>query len=121
MSKKRVLWFECIFNNYVFSTQSVPSTAKFIDVSTIKAAPGEGCPRCDGQVFHAEQMFSKNKKYHKKCFTCATQDCKRPLDSVNCCDAPNGEIYCRGCYGKMFGAKGYGFGGGAGFLQCGDL
>ena len=27
----------------------------------------------------------------------------------------------RGCYGKKFGAKGYGFAGGSGFLQTGDL
>lgn len=64
-------------------------------------------------------MFSKGKTYHKKCFNC--NSCKKPLDSMLCCDAPNGEIYCKACYAKTFGAKGYGFGGGAGFLQCGDL
>jgi len=103
------------------SKDSVPSTARFMDVAAIKAAPGKGCPRCDGQVFHAEQMFSKGKTYHKKCFTCNTEGCKKPLDSVSACDAPDGEIYCRACYGKNFGAKGYGFGGGAGFLQCADI
>ena len=30
-------------------------------------------------------------------------------------------LLCRGCYGKKFGAKGYGFAGGSGFLQTGDL
>ena len=71
------------------------------------------------RVFHAEQMFSRTQTYHKKCFSCNT--CKRPLDSVLACDAPDKEIYCRGCYGKKFGAKGYGFAGGAGGLQTGDL
>jgi hypothetical protein len=47
--------------------------------------------------------------FHKPCFTCL--DCKRPLDSTLCCDSPDGEIYCRPCYGKNFGPKGYGYGG----------
>lgn len=100
------------------SQESVPATAKFVDTATILAAPGKGCPRCGGEVFHAELMFSKDKKYHKKCFTC--KSCTRPLDSMLACDAPNGDIYCKGCYAKTFGAKGYGFGCGAGFLQTGD-
>jgi len=101
------------------SQDSMPNSAKYIDTASIMAGPGEhGCPRCGGQVFHAEQMFSKGNIYHKKCFTC--NSCKRPLDSVLCCDGPDGEIYCKGCYAKTFGAKGYGFGGGAGFLMCPD-
>ncbi len=89
------------------------------------------CPRCGGQVFHAEKMLSKNnvsaqqawrrkstspsnpsfsmQVFHKQCFTCV--ECRRPLDSTSCCDSPDGEIYCRGCYGKIFGPKGYGYGG----------
>ena len=27
-----------------------------------------------------------------------------------------GEIYCKACYGRAFGPKGYGYGGGAGAL-----
>lgn len=27
------------------------------------------------------------------------------------------EVYCRGCYGKLFGPKGYGYGAGAGALH----
>ena len=56
---------------------------------------------------------------YQKCFSCGS--CSRPLDSVLCCDAPDGDIYCKGCYAKTFGAKGYGYGGGAGTLQCADL
>lgn len=44
---------------------ATPLTSKFIDTTTIQAKPGEGCPRCGGSVFHAEQMFSKGKTYHK--------------------------------------------------------
>jgi len=102
------------------SVESTPATSKFVDTALIQADDeSPGCPRCGGKVFHAEQMFSRTQTYHKKCFSCNI--CKRPLDSVLACDAPDKEIYCRGCYGKKFGAKGYGFAGGSGFLQTGDF
>ena len=48
------------------SQDSMPNSAKYIDTASIMAGPGEhGCPRCGGQVFHAEQMFSKGNIYHK--------------------------------------------------------
>ena len=128
----------------------MPSSAKYIDTTTIMARGRDsGCPRCGGEVFHAEQMFSKDKKYHKvislinkkyvclikilesltilsfklsifqKCFSCKA--CTRPLDSMLACDAPDNDIYCKGCYSKKFGAHGYGFGGGAAFLQTADM
>lgn len=46
--------------------------------------------------------------WHKKCFNCA--DCHRPLDSVLACDGPDHEVYCKACYGKKFGPKGFGYG-----------
>lgn len=46
--------------------------------------------------------------WHKKCFNCAT--CHRPLDSMLACDGPDREIYCRSCYGKHYGPKGFGYG-----------
>ena len=41
------------------------------------------------------------------------QLCEATDEDINCfyllsvlaCDAPDDEIYCRGCYGKKFGAK----------------
>ena len=42
------------------------------------------------------------------CFNC--NDCKRPLDSVLACDGPDKEIYCKTCYGKRYGPKGFGYG-----------
>ena len=68
---------------------------------------------------HSEVSSFQLKAFHKKCFTCL--DCKRPLDSTLCCDTPDGEIICKLCYGKNYGPKGYGYGGGAGTLQCADL
>lgn len=79
-----------------------------IDTTSIKAPAGQGCPRCGGAVFAAEQMLAKGTMWHKKCFNCA--ECKRPLDSVLACDGPDKEIHCRGCYAKLFGPKGFGYG-----------
>lgn len=59
-------------------------------------------------------MISKSKVWHKRCFSC--NECHKSLDSTNLCDAQDGEIYCRGCYGRNYGPKGVGFGLGAGCL-----
>lgn len=80
-----------------------------------KAPEGEGCPRCGGYVYAAEQMLALGKGWHRECFKCA--DCAKRLDSVNCCEGPDKDIYCKVCYGKEFGPKGYGYGLGAGALQ----
>lgn len=73
-----------------------------------------GCPRCGYAVFAAEQMISKSRIWHKRCFHCA--ECRKSLDSTNLNDGPDGDIYCRACYGRNFGPKGVGFGLGAGTL-----
>lgn len=78
------------------------------DTTSIKAAPGQGCPRCGGAVFAAEQQLAKGTMWHKSCFNCA--ECHRPLDSTLACDGPDKEIHCRSCYAKLFGPKGFGYG-----------
>lgn len=35
-----------------------------------------------------------SKGWHRECFKCA--DCSKRLDSVNCCEGPDKEIYCKG-------------------------
>ena len=54
------------------------------------------------------------RRWHQWC-TCAA--CSRHLDSVTVNDAPDGEIYCKACYGQKFGVRGVGFGLGAGALN----
>lgn len=49
-------------------------------------------------------------------FYLANESCKRRLNSNNLTEH-DGEVYCRSCYGRLFGPKGYGFGGGAGVLS----
>lgn len=75
---------------------------------------GEYCPRCNKQVFIAERKQAAGNVYHIKCFAC--RDCSKRLDSGSLAETKT-EIYCKICYGKHFGPKGYGFGAGAGALH----
>ncbi|KAK7591198.1 hypothetical protein V9T40_002811 [Parthenolecanium corni] len=90
--------------------EEISATRPFYNSNTtsIKAKSGEGCPRCGGKVFAAEQQLAKGTVWHKSCFNCST--CHRPLDSMQACDGPDREIYCKPCYGKLYGPKGFGYG-----------
>jgi len=73
------------------------------------------CPRCGKAVYMAEKMMGGGSAWHKTtCFTCGA--CSKRLESTSLCER-DGEIYCKGCYGRNFGPKGYGYGQGAGTLQ----
>lgn len=72
------------------------------------------CPRCNKPVYFAEEVRALSKKWHKLCLKCAK--CNKLLDSTTCTDHED-EVYCRACYGKNFGPKGYGFAGGASGLS----
>lgn len=52
--------------------------------------------------------------WHIACFNC--HQCRKRLESTILCER-EGEIYCKTCYGKYFGPKGYGYGVGSGTLQ----
>ncbi|MGH0144169.1 UNVERIFIED_CONTAM: hypothetical protein FKN15_006999 [Acipenser sinensis] len=51
--------------------------------------------------------------WHKNCFRCAK--CGKSLESTTQTEK-EGEIYCKACYAKNFGPKGFGYGQGAGAL-----
>ena len=74
-----------------------------VETESIKAADGDPdkCPRCSGKVFPAERMAMRSGNYHKSCFSCGK--CKRLLDFTLACDGPTGDVFCKNCYGQMFG------------------
>lgn len=72
------------------------------------------CPKCNQAVYAAEERIGAGKKWHKQCFKCGL--CNKGLDSTTVAEH-EGLVYCKGCHGKKFGPKGYGFGGGAGALS----
>lgn len=90
----------------VYREDQISSAKPFYnpDTTSIKAPAGQGCPRCGGAVFAAEQQLAKGTMWHQQCFNCA--ECHRPLDSTLACDGPDREIHCRSCYAKLFGPKG---------------
>lgn len=107
----------------VLSTDSEASASSGVPVARPAArrtaGPGsapvtDGCPRCGRRVYDAEKKVAVGKNWHRGCFNC--DKCHKSLDSTTLNDK-DGEIYCKGCYGKCFGPKGVGYGIGAGALQ----
>ncbi|KAJ8344334.1 hypothetical protein SKAU_G00316630 [Synaphobranchus kaupii] len=75
---------------------------------------GAKCGACDKSVYHAEEIQCNGRSFHKTCFICMA--CRKALDSTTVA-AHESEIYCKSCYGKKYGPKGYGYGQGAGALS----
>ncbi|CAO3625729.1 unnamed protein product [Mucor hiemalis] len=65
------------------------------------------CTGCGKAVYAAELVLGAGNKYHKVCLKCC--QCGKRLDSTNMVDR-DFDLYCRGCYSKGFGPKGYGYG-----------
>ena len=88
-----------------FGHKSKSEYKGWMDSKTIMGSKGEmdSCPRCDGKVFEAEKCPTKVGPFHKNCFSCI--ECNRKLDSMTCCEGPDGEIYCKSCYAYSFGSK----------------
>ena len=72
------------------------------------------CAKCEKSVYKAEEIRAANKYFHKLCFKCTL--CNKLLEP-NILTEHQGDLFCRSCYGKKFGPKGYGYGGGAGILS----
>ena len=67
------------------------------------------CPKCNKSVYKAEETRAANQIFHKLCFKCNL--CSRLLES-NILTEHQGDLYCKSCYAKNFGPKGYGYGSG---------
>mmetsp|Transcript_16786 Transcript_16786/g.33617 ORF Transcript_16786/g.33617 Transcript_16786/m.33617 type:complete len:281 (+) Transcript_16786:120-962(+) len=66
---------------------------------------GDKCPRCNKTVYMAEAKEGPNNiKFHRSCFSCLT--CAKTLDSHF--SERKGELYCKPCYTREFGPKGFG-------------
>ncbi|KAK3813346.1 MAG: hypothetical protein J3Q66DRAFT_285588 [Benniella sp.] len=72
------------------------------------------CRVCQKVVYHAEMARAHGSVYHKTCLKCFS--CKKGVDATNMVDR-KGTPYCKHCYSKEFGAKGYGYGAGSDVLH----
>ena len=88
-------------------TMSGGDMLKYLSTTTIMAGEGDdtACPRCSGKVFHSEKVVTKGKSYHKKCAVCKT--CEKNIGTKDICDGKDGDIYCKSCYARKYGAPGY--------------
>ncbi|KAI2663908.1 Cysteine and glycine-rich protein 2 [Labeo rohita] len=85
-----------------------------IDTVRMPLGGGNKCGCCKKTVYFAEEVQCEGQSFHKSCFLCMA--CRKNLDSTTVA-VHQDEIYCKSCYGKKYGPKGYGFGGGAGTLS----
>jgi cysteine/glycine-rich protein len=65
------------------------------------------CPKCNKNVYKAEETRAASQTFHKLCFKCTS--CSRPLES-NILTEHQGDLFCKSCYAKNFGPRGYGYG-----------
>ncbi|CAG5849209.1 unnamed protein product [Menidia menidia] len=84
-------------------TSPKPNANKFSQ----KFGGADRCPRCSKAVYAAEKVMGAGKHWHKTCFRCAL--CGKSLESTTVTDK-DGELYCKVCYAKNFGPKGFGLG-----------
>ena len=74
------------------------------------------CPVCEKSVYAAEEVLAIGKSFHRACFKCNAGGCNKWLDSSSVCDN-DGVLYCKSCYAKAYGPKGFGFAGGGAMMM----
>ena len=53
------------------------------------------CPRCDKNVYFAEEVKALGQVYHKLCFSCSL--CRKLLDPGSITEH-DGQMFCNSCY-----------------------
>eukprot|EP01038_Epipyxis_sp_PR26KG_P013184 gene13184-17667_t len=69
------------------------------------------CTVCAKTVYKPEETIAVGRTWHNSCFTCggtASDGCNRVLKRTDYVDH-GGEPYCKACYTKLFGPKGFGY------------
>lgn len=56
------------------------------------------CPRCNREVYFAEEKLALGKVWHTFCFSC--RNCRKLLNSCNVV-THLGELYCKNCYVRL--------------------
>ena len=83
-------------------------TSLIDDLQSVTSCSGSGdkgkCVRCGGNVYHAERMLVGNQSYHSCCYRCLICGVRLSSLSVN---IKNCGIYCKSCYNKAYGMRGY--------------
>jgi len=69
------------------------------------------CPLCGKSVYHAERIIGGGATWHQDCFKCSV--CRNRFVNAGEANDKDGKLFCRACYAKNFGPKGYGYGGGS--------
>ncbi len=75
------------------------------------------CTGCKQAVYFAEETWALDKIWHTTCLKCTA--CQKRLDSGSIVENDNNP-YCKNCYSKEFGPKGYGFASGASGPMAGN-
>ncbi|KAJ1733729.1 hypothetical protein LPJ61_001420 [Coemansia biformis] len=73
-------------------------------VAGLGAAPPDICPRCNTTIYAAEQGIAAGRKYHRRCIKC--KSCESPISSLQIAER-DGDIFCKQCYAKSFGPRGF--------------
>ncbi|XP_072165574.1 cysteine-rich protein 1-like [Diadema setosum] len=68
------------------------------------------CVKCTKPVYFAEKLVALGHDWHKTCFTCTNEACNKRLNAGEQLEHDK-KPFCKSCYGKFFGPKGFRSGG----------